>query len=665
MAIRTKTLQYWLGQETSSVASGSLYTYPSPTTIYIAETGSRVFRSVFAELFWRDINSATTNRGSVATQSLFLKLGNDNYTTASIITQLTDTGEHISYIGGVDLTDYFSSSFSNNNISQSCNWQFQYFIQNPVTQSCNIRGLAASLYITYNYDDTNTAIRSKTAVIPLAYTGTFTANVNRQLDIIPALNTYCTESNKTFDQIWLEMEGANGQTAGTNYSMSFFLDNEPKTASFEILNPTNVGTWIKNYFPLTHIDTSTTHSFNGGVSGTSVTPTSNALTIKATYRYNHDNSNYILNTPEYILEKGSSNQVFFTVDNDLNTNNYDNISIQEPEPIIQKNCAVKIYMSISAASTLKIYPKVGTFHFWSIPAGATEACGQLGQFRIDAEKASPFTGSAALLNRGDNLFNFQYSTAEPQRIGSISTTVVLNYISGKDVRGDGVHSHTVIALANSGSVTNSYLTEFLAGTIQYGKELMTNSPIYDNDYYISSHFIESYGHSLLFTTRLVSLDNVGENNRFISGSVIEKVILLKTDAENGVYRTVFPFGEYYTKHPRSVDIRNPLQSDIPRFIRSNGPKDHLRQVTTYHGISYTITGSISGYTGNGSGIIVECIESGSSNTNAGKIFQTVTNTGGAFSGSVYDNTKQYFVTARQSATLTSRSDDATGSIIIV
>jgi hypothetical protein len=668
MAIRTKTLQYWLGQTTQSVASASVYVHPVSTTLYIAETGSRIIRNAFAEIYWRDVTSVTTNRGNVATQSLFLKLGNNAYTTASIIAQMTDTAEHVCYIGAVDLTDYFSSSFSTNNISQSCNWQFQYFIEQPATRSYDIRGLATLLYITYNYDDSNTPIRSKTAIIPLAYTSSFNAVTFRQLDIIPALDTYCTESNKTFDQIWLEMEGANGHTAATNYSMLFFIDEGPKTASFEILNPTNINTWTKYYFPLSNINTSTTHSFNASPSITTVAAQSNMLTVKATYRYDHDNSNYILNTPEYILENSNMVSVPFTSDKDAIDGTYGFINIQEPDPIIQKNCAVKIYTSINAALQLRISPKEGNSHLWTLPQGSTEGSSHVGQLRFDPEKASPFTGSAGLIQRGDNFFVFAYSSTNAQRIASVVTTIVLNYISGKDPRGDGVHSHTVIASAITGS--NGILTPYDGTNNQYGRSLMLDSPIRDADYYINSHIIESIVNASIGTLGNVnqwfnSLENVGADNISPTGSIREARIIMEGDNENSVARMSFNYNNYFTKYPAAIVRRNPLQTDIIRYYRDQALRCCPRQITTYHGISYTVTGSITGYTGDGSGIIVECIESGSSNTNAGKIFQTVTDVGGVFSGSVYDNTKQYFVTARQSATLTSRSDDATGSVIIV
>lgn len=667
MPIRTKTLQYWLGQWTGSVASSSTYIHPTETTIFIAETGSRIFRNVFAEIFWRDITAAITNRGSVATQSLFLKLGNNNYTTASIVSQLTDTAEHVSYIGSVDLTEYFSSSFGNN-ISQSCNWQYNYRIEQPSTQSYNIRGLATSLYITYTYNDDNTSIRSKTAVIPLSYTGSMIQHRGRQLDVIPILNTYCTESNKTFDQIWMEMEGANGHTAATNYTMSFYLNSEPHTSSFEIQNPTNVGTWTKYYFPLSHIDTSRTHSFHAGISATAVTHESDVLTLKATYRYNHDNSNYILNTPEYILDNSNQLNVQFSSDNELLTSTYGTINIQEPEPLIQKNCAVKIYSSLNAGTTLKIFPKLGISHSWLMPAGASEGSTQIGQFRIDPNKASPFTGSTALINRGDNYFSFDYSTTTANRIGSIVTTVLLNYISGKDPRGDGVHSHTITSLAVTGS--NNLLT-VIDGTAnsQYGKSLLLDCPIYDPDYYISSHMIESIANAPAGTLSIINqwwsaIDNVGDGSIYPSGSCQEVILMMEGDNENGVLKMPFNYNNYFTKHPRSIYRKNELQNTVPRYYRDSAWRNSPRQVTTYHGISYTVTGSISGYTGNGSGIFVECVESGSRVDNVGKVFQTITNIGGVFSGSVYDNTKKYYVTARQSSTLTSRSDDATGSIIV-
>lgn len=665
MPIRTKTLEYFLGQENNLIPSSSLYTYPTSQMLYIAETGSRIFRSCFAEIFWRDSNATpTSNRGTVTTQSFYFKFGNSNaYFTSSIITSLTDSGENLSYVGGIDLTNYFSASFGNN-ISQSANWAFSYNIQNPISQSYDITGLAASLYITYTYNDNNTPIRSKTAVIPLGFTGSLAVASYRVMDNIPVLDTYCTESNKTFDSIWVEFEGANGNGSTTSNSCSFFIDFEPRTSSFVTINTQNTNTWNKNYISLNHINTAETHSLKGGVNVNSPTFSSNALTLKATYRYNHDNSNYILNTPSYALD-GNTTIPTFTSDATGPIYNYIDVNIQDPLPIVQRNCAVRVYTSLNATINLVVVNKNGGQFTWALPFGVVDSCGSLAQWHID-ESLRPFSSSN--LQRGNNRFEFGHYTIDAQRVGSIKNGIILNYVSGKDPRGDGVHTHTITELAISHSLTQAYLTPYDGTNNQYAKEKIDDVAIYDPDYYISNYFIDSYGWFSVPTTGTryyIALDNIGTDNIFASGSIQTELQIPYGDNEVGVYRSIFSFPDYFTKYPRSVCRKNALQSNEARYLRGSAPRLHLRHVVTYHGLSYTVTGSISGYTGDGSGIYVDCIESGSNGDNSGKIFQTITNVGGQFSGSVYDNTKKYYVTARQSATLTSRSDDATGSVIIL
>jgi hypothetical protein len=257
-----------------------------------------------------------------------------------------------------------------------------------------------------------------------------------------------------------------------------------------------------------------------------------------------------------------------------------------------------------------------------------------------------------------------------RRYGGIGTGIILNYISAKDPRGDGVHTHTITELAVSSSNTQNYLTAYDGTNNMYGRELINNVSIYDPDYYIDNYYIDSYawfasginsGNGL---RQVISLENVGDDNIYPSGSIQQIIYFPTGDNEAGVHRYIYPFPNYFTKYPGSFYKKNPLQTNLIRYLRSAQFRNHVRHVTTYHGISYMVTGSISGYSGDGSGIYVECVESGSNDDNDGKIFQTVTSIGGQFSGSVYDDTKQYYVVARQSEILTGRSDDATGSVIV-
>lgn len=659
MAIRSKTIEYPLGQVSDIISSASLYTHPTSTMLYIAETGSRVIRNAFIEIFWRDRSTLTTNRPSVNTQSLFLQLGNNKVETSSLIILVPDTGEQVSFVSGYDVTSYFSSSFGND-ISQSLQWQFRYTV-NPPSQSYTMVGLYPQLYITYTYDDNNASIRSKTATIPLNFSGSL--NAERLIDFIPALDTYCTESNKTFDSIWCEVEGGNMHTTTTTYSMSYHLDNNPPTESFEIVNPNGTGTWIKWLLNLNETDTSVPHNLGINNSITTALHSRNMVTLKATYRYNHDNSNYILNTPSIAMNETVARPWFNVEGTDVACFDYCDFNIQEPEPIIQGNCAFRIFTGYTATVTLQVHPATGSLVNCGLTQASVEACSAALQIRFDSGSGSTtFTNEQTTpLVRGNNRFALGYGSADVQRLSSLGTHVLLNYISGKDPRGDGVHAHTLTEMA----ATSSILPVYDGINNQYGRCELRRPSIYDTNYHIHGWCLDStfFGSAANLTPFITAIDNITTNSSSFQYSVTDVKLLYSSDSENGVFRMIFPFNNYYTKFPNSVKRKNEL-GDLP-FIRTVGARSFLKSLMTYDSIFYTITGSISGYTGDGSGILVDCIESGSEYSNEGKIFQTITAVGGTFSGSVYDNTKKYYVTARQSSTLTSRSDDATGSVIIV
>jgi len=76
----------------------------------------------------------------------------------------------------------------------------------------------------------------------------------------------------------------------------------------------------------------------------------------------------------------------------------------------------------------------------------------------------------------------------------------------------------------------------------------------------------------------------------------------------------------------------------------------------YSTFTYSISGTVSGYTGDGSGITVELF-----NPDDEKTTSTVTGVGGTYSFTTLDNRPGYWTAARQSGTLMGRSDDITPS----
>lgn len=78
---------------------------------------------------------------------------------------------------------------------------------------------------------------------------------------------------------------------------------------------------------------------------------------------------------------------------------------------------------------------------------------------------------------------------------------------------------------------------------------------------------------------------------------------------------------------------------------------------TYHAITYAVSGTISGYTGDGSGIVVDVHRADTDE----KVLSGITAAGGGFSLTWYDNVVTLFAQAIQDATHVGRSNDVVAS----
>lgn len=78
---------------------------------------------------------------------------------------------------------------------------------------------------------------------------------------------------------------------------------------------------------------------------------------------------------------------------------------------------------------------------------------------------------------------------------------------------------------------------------------------------------------------------------------------------------------------------------------------------TYHTITFTISGTVSGYSGDGSGLTVSIYRA----DNKEIVGETTTAAGGGYSLTWYDNTIDIFGECREDATHVGRSDNSTAT----
>lgn len=290
MAFALNTVQYaW---ETNPVAQSGSVRYVTPTKrIWIAETGSRTFLSVDAEMYVRDANNGSTISNITAyafTASIDGNSAGDPATSATI----TMTGDHTTLFFKQTFTDLFNTRFTGSNHDISLSWQL------PQTLSGTWIGHGFRLLCTYQYDDDNVGRNIKTVALPLdAYYGTVGTLLTSHAPFgstapgytnIPALTTFLPEANKTIRDYWIEFTGIDAANAATDVNMFTQIDSGSEVTRFVLQGNMNSDTY---YFDIQSgsFDTSSAHTLNARASLTG-RMTTISPTLYVTYEYDTTSS---------------------------------------------------------------------------------------------------------------------------------------------------------------------------------------------------------------------------------------------------------------------------------------------------------------------------------------------------------------------------------------
>jgi hypothetical protein len=275
-------------------------------------------------------------------------------------------------------------------------------------------------------------------------------------------------------------------------------------------------------------------------------------------------------------------------------------------------------------------------------------CGGWGLLqRIDSGGAQG--AGIASFARGENTLTVSVYSGSTT-IGSIGTgmsgIVYLNYTSDKSAVSGGTANH---------AQTRYHFSLATAADAQR-REFTTFSPtINESSYYLMAvgfHLIFFWGgtnQALNLRTELQSGEGAADGWRDLGS----KIVL--TDTEQGIHNFVFDGTPHYLRYPTDPDTSR-MNIETSRKYRTENTitaYTSFYMFYTYHTIPRTVAGTVSGYTGDGSGITVEAFRSDTGE----KIGSTTTAAGGTYSITWYDNAINVFCTARQDATHTGRSEN--------
>ena len=192
----------------------------------------------------------------------------------------------------------------------------------------------------------------------------------------------------------------------------------------------------------------------------------------------------------------------------------------------------------------------------------------------------------------------------------------------------------------------------------YGNVTILNTAAIADNYYIDSLHLDV---NLPFVASAlgVTIDNTLVGAEGV-GLVQYPAFLLVAPAEIGVKETIIPIRQGFARWPGDAKPVNDVQADcIPHVARSVGVAFttgfvfDMNVVACIRHQPFTVSGTLTGYTGDGSGIPVSVYEASSRQI----LRMTTTAIGGTFSVPWHDDTATVFVTAKQDATRHDRSDD--------
>lgn len=434
MTVRLKTIEYGFNQLTASFAA-NVYGAHKEKIISVPENNTRTFQSVWLYHFAQQ--NAAAAASPTALSSSFRLFGPGSAVQKTVITASTiaNSGESVSACWVHDLTSYFQTNFSGTYtaMTAACSGGWS------VTPFAN---LSTKLIITYTYEDStltgsNKAI--KTIRIPLeGATGNLTTTLAYR-DSIPALATFCPESNKLFRNIFFEAEANTNTTAAAapNPVLNLSLDAEAAQGDFGIDDTLASAQYYYRIWQRDDMDVSSSHNVSASTSVAGTTFPCLALQLVATYEYEPANSTSVLNSLELPAFDEPGNIGGNAV---ANANVYGRIfTISDKGPISMSQSAVKAYYTDGGAVTVDLRIGAQTSRTYA-HAAAVRAGSLVCQRRIDPGGT---TGTGFTLNRGKNDFKvtiFRTGTTSTTLGSNLNGVMILNYTSS--VNPEGIESNT-------------------------------------------------------------------------------------------------------------------------------------------------------------------------------------------------------------------------------
>lgn len=648
MTTRLNTVEYACATNFSTLAASTTYSFAS-ITITLPETTSRVFESVFLEITAQaNITAATT---STTAPVASIQLGAATTSNINIPVDASNGANYHALWGGhflVDVTSYFTANFGGSS-TQTAVVGFKL----PIAS----QNLSARIVITYQFTDADNT-RAKTVRIPIdGGAGALTTSLaSIGSTDIPNLSTFCPEGSATFTNVHFEVTYTAREPSAATFVTTWALDSETGQAeSAHQIGGETVGAYTKYvlYWLRNDMTTNATHDFKAK-SSVAASAYNVCVVLVATYTYSESGTTTVLNS---LMIPFTDSSMGVNANTTAKRATWQaTVYVEEPATVtlvqsgarlatvqLQTGTAYDAQMMRLGSQTYRSYTHPGLTTFGGNPYGEVHM-----QIRGDSAASE---GAGFTLARGLNTITLDsyFNGSAEDSVNPMAAVLYLNYTSGVASGGTATHNKTIRTLM-LGSTVGSPI-DFA----HYDFGVLTPIGPPEATWWQN-------GFAACFTYTNVSGAWLAD---VLAGEQAGTGHLLVGQAVNGNIAENVDSIRHVMTGPARLWDRSAGEVDTVRLapfsgrrwtlmggFALNGTMIAAESLYTYSSISYSASGTATGYTGAGSGITVNIHRS-----DTGELVATTTTaSGGAFSATLYDNTIGYYAEARQDGTHLGRSD---------
>ena len=633
MATRLKTVEYTMPVLASMV--DNTLTALTSITISLPEAPSGTdFKSVIALV---SAMQTASGGGNITTRRVDFSVGGATAGTHTNSDLYTGSGEDVFVFHAANMTSHFVANWTT---GTSKTFAASVLINGNATAAA-FTNVNVTIYITYEYDDTATT-QIKTVRIPLnAPVGALgTAKPGTALDTIPNLSTELPEASKVYRSSYITLQGMRSSNSTTDSTITMQLDNTTAITSdiFEGRGATNY--FMRYVWDCSAVlNTASTMGFFAWGSVANMWFHMQAwLTI--TYEFDATSSNDTYVSLMFPME--ISSPMGGTTSSDYQRGNRE-FFIEEPGTVTTKNIAFYSFWD-QAAALAGLNQRIGTGSFINYTpndASTTLAGSNAAMIRND---------TAFTLTRGRNSLNWDVYRTDTVDLGfNTSGFWIANYTAGKPSTGYGAANHTVFWNLNA----------FFDGASNVIRTIPAIAPVLpETDRFYSAigtryfYFTDSTGNAAGVTLQVERLAAEG-------GIQWESAYtdIGATDPETGLHSTFSQIRSLFRRWEDDV-YADPSRMNLQtarrwRTVLANRATsfDYLDLIFTYHSITFTVSGDITGSSGGTVTISLHRASTGE------KILETSRVGDGSYSLTWYDNTENVYTEAYESSTKIGRSDN--------